>query len=271
MRDPHVKTLNYRLVVDTERLVPKNPPVLKLTYEDFDLSLEGNLLVVAMKRHFGSQNDARNHLAPFLRAWILASSLEWNKELMQFEFEGSEIIDRDPPPPEPGVTVGIGHGSVTLSAAAVGRASPAKHTCSEYPPPPSNFTASPDVELMWTRFGLFREGRDTLLALGYFCLTVLENHVRTLPRNNLREKVAKEFRIDLGILNKLGEWTSERGAPEEARKVGPKATGVPLSSSENKWVREVVKVLIRRVGEYDHDPAAAANLPQITMATLPSI
>jgi hypothetical protein len=70
------------------------------------------------------------------------------------------------------------------------------------------------------------------------------------------------------VRDTLGNLVSEKGGPEEARKLGAGATGTPLTPGEKTWIGEVVKALIRRKAEYDADPVAA-GLPPITMSGFP--
>ena len=58
----------------------------------------------------------------------------------------------------------------------------------------------------------------------------------------------------------------------DARKLAiPIVIPTPLTDVERGWIRETVKMLIRRKGEYDFDPSSAASLRQITLADLPKL
>jgi hypothetical protein len=84
-----------------------------------------------------------------------------------------------------------------------------------------------------------------------------------------RRAVCQKYRIDPPVRDALGNLVSEKGGPEEARKLGAGATGTPLTPAEKTWIEEIVKALIRRKAEYDADTAAAGSLPLITMSEFP--
>ena len=73
------------------------------------------------------------------------------------------------------------------------------------------------------------------------------------------------------MLDTLGQITSAKGGPDEARKFDAGAMGNPLTDAERCWVRHAVKRIILRKAEYDYDPANSTSLPQITMADLPKL
>lgn len=120
-----------------------------------------------------------------------------------------------------------------------------------------NFRVTPDVSTLWDRYRGHVGGREPLLAMGYFYLTVLEGGA------GRRANAAAKYRIDGAVLNKLGELTSVRGDPLSARKMT--STKRPLTGSEHQWVLEAIKRLIWRAG----DPRNRTELSLITMADLP--
>ena len=73
------------------------------------------------------------------------------------------------------------------------------------------------------------------------------------------------------MLDKLGQIVYSRGDASQARKFDEKATKIPLTQAEIQWLRQAIKSLIRRLGEYNQDPEAAPSLPQITMDDLPPL
>lgn len=84
-----------------------------------------------------------------------------------------------------------------------------------------------------------------------------------------RGAAARQYHIDIDVLNKLGELTSTKGSAADARKAPGNRTFNPLSPQETAWIEAVVKSLIRRVGEYDYNPNAP--LKRISMNDFPSM
>jgi hypothetical protein len=124
---------------------------------------------------------------------------------------------------------------------------------------------------MWRLYVQHIDDPTSILDMANRCLTFLES--RTVPKGKekKRDAAARTYKIQEDILNTLGRLVSTRGDELEARKFHAGTTPVPLTDQERKWIRAAVKMLIRRKGEYDFDSAAAASLPQITMADLPSL
>src|SRR5262249_31197976 len=131
-----------------------------------------------------------------------------------------------------------------------------------YPPTPTRFVASPDVETMLLRYEMYLDGKEPLLSMANACMTLLEGSTGATRR--VREAFCQTYRIDRAVRDKLGDIVSERGGPAEARKFRSRATMTPLTEKEKQWVKDVVKAMIRRKAEYDADPSAP--LQQITLA-----
>jgi hypothetical protein len=136
-----------------------------------------------------------------------------------------------------------------------------------YPPPPSNFKASPDVETMWWRYQNHLQGKEPIQAMGYFCLTLIEH---TAGSKQSRKKAAKMYKIDHKVLHKLGVLTSEKGTQYDARKASD-SNYEPLTDLEKVWIKDAVKKMIWRKGEYDYNPTEANSLAEITMSDLPKL
>ncbi len=116
-----------------------------------------------------------------------------------------------------------------------------------------------DVELMAYRHWLYRQGRDSLAAMAYFCLTVLENS--TGRQKNRRRHAATQYNVHQTVLEKLGELTSSKGGRDARKGEGAAHAFTP---SERMWIELTVKLLIRRAAEFAHEPNR--KLPTITRA-----
>src|SRR4029077_20727896 len=125
----------------------------------------------------------------------------------------AEIIDRTPS--TPGAI--RGHVMVALGGAySVATANAASHIIRrKYTDPPVGFHLTPDAESILLRFRGYQDGREPLLSMAYFCLTVVLSAAG--DRNRLRN-AAKIFGIKEDVLRKLGDLTSNRGDRTTARK-----------------------------------------------------
>ena len=85
--------------------------------------------------------------------------------------------------------------------------------------------------------------------------------------NKGRKKAAFKYRIEEGILKNIEKLSSIKGGPAGARK----AEGVSqeLIAAESHFLREAVKVMIRRVAEVAYD--SSSNLPWIRLSDLPRL
>jgi hypothetical protein len=115
---------------------------------------------------------------------------------------------------------------------------------------------------MWQRYEGYLKGRESLLAMAYFCLTVVESSVGL---GSQRKRAAERYRIETRVLAKLGELTVA-GDDRTARKRNPQNR--PLSDLEEVWVQEAVRALIFQLGRYAANPP---TLREFTMSDLPSL
>ena len=250
MKDPHVESLRYRLET-SETTTYKNPPAVEVIRDEFECRLNDGVLKCHMREHYPTVEEARRVVDKFLRSWEIKTALELGRGEMRFQFEDSHVIDRDPPPlgssqivRVSGVSVGV---STVLGTLRVTRG--------KYPSAPTNFTATPDVETLWQRYENYLDGKEPLLSMAYFCLTVVENKAGS------RKAASTRYRIDETILQKLGELTSTRGDTATARKALKGGGTTTLSGKEKNWIEGAVKALIRRTGEL----AGTQPVPLITM------
>jgi hypothetical protein len=137
---------------------------------------------------------------------------------------------------------------------------------SKFPAPPQSFAISPEVEMMYSRYSSYRKGKESLLSMAYWCLTIVEGSTRVSKKK--RRTAAGKYGIDLDVLNELGRVSSEAGDETEARKFTTESTLATLTPNERNWVESVVKKLIERMAEYAYDHSA--KLLQVTMSDFPS-
>lgn len=274
MNDPHVETLTYKLKPIDEVVQFNDPPPLAEEEVGFSYLLENGILTVTMKEHHDTAEAARSAVVGFLEAWRIVAALDLDRIPMDFVFEGAKLVDRNPPSPELGI---VGEGSVSLRSITcdgTGSVTQTPLVRREYPRPPKGFKASPDVKTLWDRYQRHTEDKEPRQAMAYFCLTVVESSAGTSKpakpfKSRDRDDAAKMYNIEPKVLYKLGELTAEtRGTLQDVRKRKAGVTPTPLNADEQRWLTAAVKMLIRRKGEYDHNPAAAFTLRQITMGDL---
>ncbi len=258
MRDPHVEALRYRLVL-AESVDFDNAPPLEVLQDGLKFRIDEGKLSIRMKDHYGTEREARRIVEQLLRAWEIHHALAAGRPELRFEFDRSEIIDRNPPPPpKPGEARTV---HLTATAIVKATATASLHVSrGSYPAPPAGFALDADVETLWHRWEGYLAGREPLQAMAYFCLTLLEMH-------GGRKGAVSRYAISSSVLNKLGELSTETGDGTTARKATAELR--PLTGQERAWLEAAVKALIRRIGEVAASPRS--NRPQLTMADLPSL
>jgi len=194
---------------------------------DFLFVLDNGTLTLHMKKHCASVEEARASADGFLFVWEVDARLRLGIAV-RFTYEDAQLIDRIPPPPGT-LEVNI----MGLAAVSVCGTATVRMIQRAYPEPPSKMKATPDLETLWIRYGGYRANRELLSGMAYFSLTALEANAGSRRR---RQAAAKKYNIDIGVLNKLGELTSERGDGATARKMS--ANPVPYTRLEICWIEE---------------------------------
>lgn len=245
MNDPHVAQLSYR-IIESDDFAFENAPALHFATAEFEGVLEANVLRLTPKAHFAAEADAVEVAAPFIAGWMIHAELRLGRPDFQLRYDGAQVVDRAPSP---------GHHSLHVSNHA--KASVTAHLKvlrHQYPEPPTRFSVTPEVQVIWDRFCAYVAGKEPLLSMAYFCLTLLE-------RGN-RKAAAGHFGVELAVLSKLGELTSERGDGATARKMTPNTK--PLSGAERTWLETAIKALcIHLAGAGSGQSLSMANLPPL--------
>ncbi len=257
MNDPQVKTLHYA-VVHGKHVDYKKAKTITFEANDFTLNMDPKEATFEMRTHYATTEEARAVADLFLRRWEVLIGLEYDPGDLKFVFRQADIIDRAPAKTDS--TVSIVHNVADQCIAAD---ADVQENREKFPSPPNNFDLSPNVETMYTRYKSFWEGRETLLSMAHMCLTVLENSAGG------RANAAKNYSISKPILDKLGNLCAEKGDQVDARKAPKNRSFVSLSDQEKKWIKRVIKAIIRRAGEVAHNPTASFS--QLTMDDFPTI
>ena len=256
--DLHVVSLRYALL-STELITYVNPPPVEFETEEARFRLADGSVTCDMKTHFPTAAAARAVVEPILRAWEVDADLRRKQGELQFKFDRAEIIDRSPAPPGV-IRAHLVAPAPAISACLIGGTVSVHESRDHYPEPPGTFRLNPDAESILLRYQGCLAGREPLLSMAYWCLTVLEANAGG------RKLAATDYRIEEAVLRMMGELTSRRGDRLSARKAtaGP---AQPLTGPESAWLAAAVKTLIWRLGDTRKPPA----LPLITMSDFPRL
>lgn len=262
MNKPHIKTLFYKAIPGKNVDYEKAPPV-EGSFQHFNVRLENGRVSFEMKTHFSTTEEAREITDDFVKRWEIITGLEQDPGDLQFSYDGADIIDLKPDEIEGNTgTLNVSlEGAILLSGAVSLQINRGK-----YPSFPTNIAISPDLEVMYSRYKTFRENRESLTSMAYFCLTVLEHR---FSNGKKRKAAANFYRIDYEILDKIGQFTARKGTASDARKYPDSGNFIPLNSQERTWLDVAIKRLILRVGERNINPNE--DVPIITMADLPTL
>ena len=223
MNEPHVEWLSYRLELGPG-LTITNPPPLEHETEHFKLKLDASRLTVSMKEHHASRESAEENVRPFLRGWEIDNSLAHGPGAFRFMYEDASVIDLNPPPPEGSRSIRVVAGAMSIIGGRATLSATGSVVRRAYPAPPTNFLASPNVETLWYRYEMYREGKEPLASMAYFCLTLIN------ALGGGRDGAASMFNVSRPVLHKFSYLTSERGDTRTGRKYSPRS--MPLGPKE---------------------------------------
>jgi hypothetical protein len=252
MNSPQVVALIYHIehnesvsYEDAKSFV-RNEPEFRVKIKDKEVCFELN-------KHYATESEARESVKEYIHVWELDAGLRHGPDYFKLKFDRAKIVDRNPTP-----------GVIEVSATFIGGAATGSFNLivapANYPSPPSGLSIDPDVQTMYDRYMNHRRGYEPLPSMAYFCLTILEYIAKT------RKATAQHFNISKGVLDKIGELSSKKGGPSEARKAGAYDD---LTEQERRFLKEAVKKMIYRAAEKINDPAK--NLSQISLSDLPPV
>ena len=258
MEYPRVKALHFKIEHDSG-IDYSNAAPLALRECAFDVLVEDEKACFTMNEHHATEEETRDTVAPYISAWEFEAALQLGPNKFTLAFDVADIEDRNPTTgtvflrPQP-VRLGALRGSLNLTVAK-----------NRYPSPPTAaVSCNPDVQSMLDRYLGYRERREPLPSIAYFCYTVLCNSHG--PSSTRRSAVGRYYGIREDVLGTLSRLSSTKGGTS-ARK----AEGIhqELTREERRFLEAVVKTIIRRAAELAADPSKAVK--PITLSDLPPV
>ena len=232
MNDPHVVALIYRIEhgpsVDYSRA-----ETLDHKEAGFRIKVNDGQVRFEFKDHYATEEAAREVIEDYIRGWEFTAGLCRGPSYFKLRFDRAEIEDRKPTPGKvslPGQTTRV---SFTTSIPTLTVSPP------RYPLPPSGIKITADVQTMWHRYMGYRQGREYLGNMAYFCLGILEE-----PEG--RKEAAKRYEIERSVLGKIGHLTSKKGGTKARKAMGRIRD---LTNQEHCFLEEAIKALIYRAAE----------------------
>ena len=262
MYDPHVVSLKYKVAHSDSVHYDHAEP---LTYEDDLLKLQVYKKEVTIwpKKKYPTGKAAREGVKSFIARWEFKAAVDDGHTSFRLLFDRAETSDLAPNP-------SAVHWSIEARVGNSSMSSPVTVGHSTYPAPPSNQLLQPDdptAQLMLSRLESYRQGKEPLGQMAYFCLTAAELHAATTAGTNDRRKAAADYYcVSQKALNRLGELSTERGGAE-ARKASGLASS--YTADERDFLLKAVQTLIFRAAERAANPTG--QLKTITLADLPKI
>jgi|GEM_PF-661738 len=272
MTYPFVKRLRYKMESYNNIVYKDDCDPIYYETEIYKVSLENKILVCDFKVYYSSIEDAREEIEKLLRSWEIDAGLIHGAGALKFKFLDADIIDRDITDRdvnEENILDGdildkkvINKRSITVNASVTLNASVSIRVIKgKYPDVPVSFQTNPYVEIAWMRYVKYLEGKEPLLSMAYFIYSLLQG--LSGGTHYIREK----YKISKKVIDKLAVLISERGDYYTARK-GKKLKFIPLQNDEIQWIEACIKMIIRRLGEYEKNPN---DLVFITMDSLPKL
>ena len=241
MNDPHVVALIY--VVEHEDSVDYgSAETVEEERSTFRLTLQDGEARFELKEDYASPQQARKAIQPFIEQWELRTSLAYGPGNFALRFKRSEMIDRDPEPGVISVSADAAHFNVAISTARV-------TVSRQYPRPPVERRMNmdcPEVQTMLHRYMGYRQGREPVASMAYFCFNVFAKKLGENPKDS-----AKKHNISLKLVKKVRELTSRKGG-DQARKLD--GIGDPLTQNDVKFLENAVTAMILRAAIVAADP-----------------
>lgn len=237
--------LHYRVFLDD-----KMGEAFQLQYDNtaFSLQVERGIAVFAPHIDLSSAEIAERHIDDFLRSWEADLLFQTAAIRRHLRFERLQMRSGY------GKYAGL-HGVINV----VGPQAEANHR-RQFPWRHHSFADDPLVGAMIDRYQAYREGKELLPVLGYFCLSALERVAGS------RDAFCRQYRIDRAVRDRFGDLTSAVGTFHSARKIDRTHNLRELTAEETFWLEATLRAIIYRAGEV---AAGSVVSSDITMGMLP--
>ena len=241
MNDPHVEALIYVVEHDNSSDYSLAKTV-ELEHTTFRLKLEGSEARFEFKEDYPTQQQAQQAIQPFIQQWELRASLKSGPGTFTLKFNRAEMIDRKPTP-----------GVISVSASPVSFnftvSSPTVTVSRQYPQPPCERRMNmdnPDVQSMLHRYMGYRQQREYLPSMSYFCYEVFTKRLGkgdkdTAQKHKISHKLVKEVRI----------LASTKGGDQGRHQ---SAICHPLTQPEVQFLEKAMAAMIIRAAMVAADP-----------------
>ena len=256
MNDPHVVALIYDIEHDSTIDYSQALPLTK-ELDAFTVKIDNGQVRLEPKEDYASAADARASADDLIRNWELDVALRIQPGRFNLVFNRPEIIDRSPTPGIAQISV---HGRSGKPYARVS----VKSMPRTYPEPPCHVTLGHDddvVVLLLNRYRNYRDGKEPLASMAYFCSTMLNEYLSTGERRGDKLKISGK------VQRAINRLSSRQGGQMGARKWD--AITIELDACELSFLEQAVRLIIRRVAEVARDETR--QLRTITLADLPKI
>ena len=241
MNDPHVDALIYNIEHD-ESSDYSLAKTVETEHTSFRLRLEGNEARFELKEHYPTRHEAQQAIQPFIQQWELRASLKSGPGTFTLKFKRSEMVDRRPTPGVISVSADPISFNFTVSR-------PTVTVSRQYPNPPSERRMNidnPDVQTMLNRYIGYRQGREPLPSMAYFCYDVFAYRLGTNPKH-----AGEKHKMGHKLIDKIRTLASTKGGDKARHQNG---IYQPLSQLEVQFLEKAVAAMITRAAIVAADP-----------------
>ena len=241
MNDPHVVALIYD-VEHEESVDYGSAETVEEERSTFRLTLQDGEARFELKEDYASPRQARKAIQPFIEQWELRTSLAYGPGNFALRFKRPEMIDRDPEPGVISVSADAVHFNVAISTARV-------TVSRQYPQPPVERRMKmdcPEVQTMLNRYMGYRQGREPLASMAYFCCDVFTKRLGDEPKDS-----AKKHNISQNLVDRVRTLASRKGGDQARKQDG---VSDPLTQNDVKFLENAVTAMILRAAIVAADP-----------------
>jgi hypothetical protein len=229
MENSYVEKLYYQLYLDNNSAIY---PLHEET-DDFRLILDKKTVIFEMKKNCASLQEAKIIAEDYIKKWRIFTNIDgYGLNHPELTFVKADMTDD--------------HASAHLMTTQTEE----KITSLTRLSLPQNFFVSPEVESMYLWYKAYQQKYKTVSSMAYMCLAIFE-----LSAGG-RRQASKRYKISKSILKKLSML-----CVLEVEQVP-----MTLTPQEENWIVDVVKVLIKRAGEWAYDPSA--SFEKVTLENL---